>query len=139
MKAGQEGFALIAAIVLVTVLAALVGFVASMVGGQSAGAQLERASQSVERAAQTGLEWGGHRVMRSSPAAVCPASAVLPAHPAYPGVSVVVTCAATPTTEPLVPGPGAVTVYRVTATATYGLAPADADYVERTRVAVFSR
>jgi hypothetical protein len=32
-----------------------------------------------------------------------------------------------------------VTVYRVTATATYGLTPANADYVQRTRVARFSR
>lgn len=139
MKAAQEGFALIAAIVLVAVLAALAGFVASMVGGQSAGAQLERLSQTVERAAQSGVEWGGHRVMRSMPLAVCPAAVVLPALAAYPGVSIAVSCTATVTSEPPIAGPGAVTVYRVTATATYGLTPANADYVQRTRVARFSR
>lgn len=138
MKAAQDGFALIAAIVLVAVLAALAGFVASMVGGQSAGAQLERMSQVVERAAQTGVEWGGYRVMRS-PAAVCPASTILPAVPAYPGVRVTVSCTSTATSEPLIPGPGTVTVYQVTATATYGPAPANADYVERGRMAIYSR
>lgn len=139
MKASQDGFALVAAIVLVAVLAALAGFVASMIGGQSAGAQLERMSRIAERAAQTGVEWGGFRVVRSSPAAVCPASAALPPLAAYPGVSVAVTCTAFATSEPRIPGPGMVTVYQVSATASYGLVPANADYVQRTRMAIYSR
>lgn len=139
MRAPQDGFALIAAIVLVAVLAALAGFVASMVSGQSAGTQLERMTQVVERAAQTGVEWGGYRVMRSSPVALCAASTLLPAMLAYPGVSVAVTCAPSATTEPIIPGPGLITVYQVTATATYSMAPANPDYVERVRTATFSR
>ncbi len=138
MRACQQGFALIAAIVLVVVLAALAGFVASMVGGQGAGAQLERSTQVVERAAQTGLEWGAYRALRSVPAS-CVASTTLPAIAAYPGVTVRVTCAASPTNEPAVPSPGNVTVYRIVSTATAGGAPASPDYAERTRTGIFSR
>ncbi len=61
MRHHQHGFALIAAIVLIVVLAALAGFVASMVGGQSASQQLERTTFIVEAAAQTGIEWGRNR------------------------------------------------------------------------------
>lgn len=139
MNRNQGGFALVAAIILVTVLAALAAFVTSMVSAQSAGGQLERSSRVVDLAAETGLEWGAHRVMRSVPAAVCPAATVLPALPAYPGVRITVTCTATPTTEPALPGPGMVTVYAVTATATVGGTPPGPDYAERVRSGLFSR
>lgn len=138
MRRRQRGFALIAAIVLVVVLAALAGFVASMVGGEGAGAQLERTVQVVDRAAQTGLEWGAYRALRTTPAS-CAASTPLPAMAAYPGVTVRVNCTASVTTEPAVPGPGNVTVYRIVSTAVYGGAPAMPDYAERTRSGIFSR
>lgn len=139
MNRNQGGFALIAAIILVTALAALAAFVTSMVSAQSAGGQLERAGQVVDLAAQTGLEWGAHRVMRSVPAAVCPPSTVLPALAAYPGVRITVTCTATPTSEPVLPGPGTITVYAITATATAGGTPPAPDYAERVRSGLFSR
>lgn len=127
MKRSQRGFALIAAIVLVVVLAALAGFVASMVSGQSASQQLERMSGVADRAAQTGLEWGAYQVLRRSPG-VCPfvpppPPLALPGSPA--GMSVAVSCAP-------VAGPA----YRITATAIYGV-PASPDYVERSKTAVF--
>ncbi len=134
----QQGFALIAAIVLVGVLAGLAAFAASMLGTQGALGQLERSGRVVDLAARSGLEWGAHRVMRAAVPACTPLT-VLPALAAYPGVRITVACAATPTTEPLLPGPGTVTVYRITATATIGTGPASPDYAERAHVGLFSR
>lgn len=131
LKRTQQGFALIAAIVLVVVLAAMAGFVASMVGGQSAGQQLERMSGVADRAAQTGVEWGAYQVLRQAPG-VCP---FVPAPPpltplTLPGIpvgmTVTVNCV-------LVAGPAP---FRITSTAIYG-APASPDYVERSKTADF--
>jgi len=127
LKRTQEGFALIAAIVLIVVLAAMAGFVATMVGGQSANQQLERMSQVADLAAQAGLEWGAYQVLRQSPG-VCPfvhvpPPLVLPGSLA--GMSVTVSC--------LPVGP----VYRVTAIARFGVNPANPDYVERIKTADF--
>lgn len=135
----EGGFALIAAIVLITVLAALAAWVTSMVSAQATGAQMERSSRVVELAAQTGLDWGAYRAMRSTPAPVCPAATVLPPLAAYPGARITVTCAATPTTEPAVPGPGTITVYAITATATVGGTSSDPNYAEYVRSGLFSR
>ena len=141
MKPRQNGFALVAAIVLVVVLAALTGFVATLVGSHSADSQLGRSSQLVERAAQTGLEWGGYQVMRPATPACTPLT-LLPAVAAYPGVSVEVRCEQQASTEPRASAPGTVIVYRVRATAWIGGAvanPAGNDYAERQRIGIFSR
>jgi MSHA biogenesis protein MshP len=137
----QQGFALIAAIVLVVVLAGLAGFVASMVGGQSAGQQLERMSEVVDRAAQTGVEWGAYRVLRPAAAPACPAGSTAPAGvllPALPGslgaVTVRVRCARTTAAVT-----GDSNVYQITATATFGNNPISPDYVERAKTVVFGR
>ena len=128
LKRTQQGFALIAAIVLIVILAAMAGFVATMVGGQSAGQQLERMSGVADRAAQTGVEWGAYQVLRQSPG-VCPFAPaavplILPGTPA--GMTVTVSCA-----------PGAVpATYQIIATAIYGV-PASPDYVERIKIANF--
>jgi MSHA biogenesis protein MshP len=141
MRQQQHGFALIAAIVLVVILAGLSAFVASMVSGQSANQQLERMTRVGDLAAQAGLEWGAYQVMRPALAPGCfpngPLAAVLPGTLAP--FTVNVTCAVTATTEPRpAPAVGTVVVYQITATATYG-AIASPDYVERTKAAVFSR
>ena len=135
MRRPQHGFALVAAIILVVVLAGLTAFVASMVSGQSADQQLERMSRVADLAARAGLEWGGYQVLRQ-PVPVCSASTTLPALPGtLTAVAVTVTCSSTPTTE----GGSPVTVYQITATATFGGANTSPDYVERTNMAVFSR
>lgn len=139
MKRQQSGFALIAAIILISVLAALAAFVASMVSSAGGNEQMSRASRVAELAADTGLEWGAYRVLRATPAPLCAATTVLPALAAYPGVRITVACTASPTTEPAVPGPGVVSVYAITATATTGAAPSSEDYAERSRSGVFSR
>lgn len=128
LKRTSQGFALIAAIVLIVILAAMAGFVATMVGGQSAGQQLERMSGVADRAAQTGVEWGAYQVLRQSPG-VCPfvpaaAPLILPGTPA--GMTVMVSCV-----------PGALpATYQIIATAIYGV-PASPDYVERIKIANF--
>lgn len=132
LKRTQQGFALIAAIVLIVVLAAMAGFVASMVSGQSAGQQLERMSGVAERAAQTGVEWGAYQVLRQAPG-ICPlvpavtsfTSVTLPGIPV--GMTVTVSCVP-------VAGPAP---YRITATAFYGVNPTNPDYVERSKTADF--
>lgn len=94
MKQPQHGFALIAAIVLIVVLAAMAGFVATMVGGQSASQQLERTSYVVEAAAQTGLEWG--RNQRLAGVLNCALSPTFTlASPSLSGIQILVTCNAT--------------------------------------------
>ena len=119
-------------IILVVVLAGLTAFVASMVSGQSADQQLERMSRVGDLAARAGLEWGGYQVLRVP---VCSASTTLPALPGtLTAVAVTVACSSYATTEG-----GPVTVYQITATATYGGTNTSPDYVERTKTAVFSR
>ena len=127
-KCAQQGFALIAAIVLIVVLAAMAGFMASMMGGQSAGQQLERMSGVADRAAQTGVEWGAYQVLRATVPCTSPLAPLtsinLPSIPA--GMMVVVNCALV----------GGGTPNRITATVTYGV-PASPDYVERIKIADF--
>ncbi|MDO9220228.1 MAG: hypothetical protein Q7T90_04290 [Thiobacillus sp.] len=136
----QQGFALIAAIVLIVVLAAMAGFVATMVGGQSAGQQLERMSGVAEMAAQTGVEWGAYRVLNPVVAPACPpGSTVAPGAlvilPGSLGVMALrVRCVHVTTAIT-----GEADVYQITATASFGGVPASPDYVERTKTAVFSR
>lgn len=137
MNTHQKGFALIAAIVLVVVLAALAGFVASMVGVQAAGAQTDRGGVLVQQAAKTGLEWGGYRALRGG--GFCAGLTTLAGIAAYPGVTIRVECTAMASTEPSIPGPGTVTVYRIVSTATLGSTPVEPDYAEYTRIGIFSR
>jgi len=94
MKQSQHGFALIAAIVLIVILAAMAGFVATMVGGQSASQQLERTTFVVEAAAQTGMEWGRNR--RLAGALNCALSPTFTlTSPSLSGIQILVTCNAT--------------------------------------------
>ncbi|MEQ1661509.1 MAG: hypothetical protein ABL877_02310 [Thiobacillus sp.] len=129
----QQGFALVAAIVLVVVLAGLAAFSASILSGQSSNQQLERMMRDAELAAQAGLEWGGYRVMRG-PAPVCAASTplLLPPGTSLRPFNVVVTCNGVPNAD------GTVGVYQVAATASFGI-ESSPDYVERRKAAVFSR
>lgn len=125
MRRAQRGFALVAAIVLITVLAALAGFVAVMASGQGAAQQLERSSRVADLAASAGLEWGAYRVLRQS--AACPFVTPLPALPGSLGVmAVTVSC---------VP---AGTGFQITAIARNGINPAVPDYVERSKTVVFT-
>jgi type II secretory pathway pseudopilin PulG len=113
MKQPQNGFALIAAIVLIVVLAAMAGFVATMVGGQSASQQLERTTYVVEAAAQTGLEWGKNRKLAG--ALSCPSPTYTLTSPSLSGINISVACGAT---------------NKISSTATFGVVSSP-DFVER--------
>ncbi|OYX28343.1 MAG: hypothetical protein B7Z03_11810 [Hydrogenophilales bacterium 32-62-9] len=115
MKQPQQGFALIAAIVMIVVLAALAGVVASITGGQSASQQLERTTMMVEAAAQTGVEWGKYQ---RTVAGSC-ASASFPytlTSISLSGIRILVTCNAT---------------NKISSTATFGVLASSPDFVER--------
>jgi MSHA biogenesis protein MshP len=140
MKHNQQGFAMVAAIILVVLLAGLSAFVTSMVSGQSANQNLERVSRVTELAARAGLEWGGYRVMRPAVAPACPAGSTIAPGVAVPmpagslsAVTVRVFCSQTNTTES-----GPVSIYQIASTATYGIISSP-DYVERVKTSVFSR
>lgn len=129
----QQGFALVAAIMLVVMLAGLAAFSAAILTGQSGNQQLDRMMHDADLAAQAGLEWGAYRVMRTTPLS-CVASTplLLPAGTTLRKFSVVVACTGLPNAD------GGVGVYQVTATATYGTENSP-DYVERRKAAFFSR
>ncbi|MCA1924673.1 MAG: hypothetical protein LDL16_00150 [Thiobacillus sp.] len=120
----QQGFALVAAIVLIVALAAMAGFVATMTGGQSATQQLEFAATRVDLAAQAGLEWGAYRVLQQGVCVPANTPFTPPAGTTLAGVAVAVSC--TPGGPP----------HRITARAWIG-APASPDYVERVKIADF--
>lgn len=120
----QRGFALIAAIVLIVVLAAMAGFVATMTGGQSASQQLEYTASRVDLAAQAGLEWGAYRILRQGVCVPAGTPFAPPAGTSLSGITVQVSC--TPGGPP----------HRITARAWIGV-PASPDYVERVKIADF--
>jgi MSHA biogenesis protein MshP len=120
----QQGFALIAAIVLIVVLAAMAGFVATMSSGQSASQQLEIASNRVDLAAQAGLEWGAYRVLKQGVCVAANTPFVPPANTTLSAATVQVSC--TPGGPP----------HRITVRAWVGL-PASPDYIERVKIADF--
>jgi MSHA biogenesis protein MshP len=124
LKQAQQGFALIAAIVLIVVLAAMAGFVATMVGGQSANQQLERMTQVADLAAQAGLEWGAYQALKNSNCVAANTPFTPPPNTSLSVMTVRVSC--TPGGPP----------YRISAIATFGV-PANTDYVERSKTADF--
>lgn len=134
MKTCQKGFALVAAIALIVVLAALAGFVATLVNTQTANQSLDYLSRVTNIAAQAGLEWGAWQVMQNPPvpfaAPSCPAATTLTLPGSLASYPVNVNC--TRTTS------GTTSVYLITATATHNSLN-NPDYVERTKTAVFSR
>jgi len=134
MKTRQNGFALVAAIALIVVLAALIGFVATVVSTQTANQSLEYLSRVTNMAAQAGLEWGAWQVMRNPPppaaAPNCPAATALTLPGSLASYPVSVNCTRTNSSGTF--------VYMITATATHSSLN-NPDYVERTKTAVFSR
>jgi type II secretory pathway pseudopilin PulG len=142
LNRSEHGFALIAAIVLIVVLAAMAGFVASMVGGQSADQQLERMSGVADMAAQTGVEWGAYRVLNPVAAPPCPPGSTAPTGvllPPLPGslsaAQVRVRCARVTAVVT-----GEADIYQIISTATTASGSVNSpDYVERTKTEVFSR
>ena len=122
----QRGFALVAAIFIVVVLA-LLGIMMVTIGGmQRATATTTTQGTRAYYAARTGIEWGTYQAVV---AGSCVLSSTFPlSAPGLNGFSVTVQCTSTPHQEH---GPPPYNVYVLTSTATSG-AFGDADYVSRT-------
>jgi len=125
------GFSLVAAIFLLTILAALGAFIVTVSTSQQLGSALDVQGARAYQAARAGIEWGVYQV-QSTPAynfsygtpavavgsanpnsRACPASpaAFVPTAPTLAGFTVVVVCSANPD------GFGGPTVYQITSTA----------------------
>ena len=132
MKRRQQGFSLITAIFLLTVVAALVIFMVNLRGVQQTtllyGVQGSRALQ----AARSGIEWGIYRALNNQ--ACPPANTFSIADPELSAFSIVVTCSESTHTE----GVTAVTIYQLTSIASSG-SFGTLDYVQRRIQATVSR
>jgi len=120
----QQGFAAIAAVFLIVVLAALGGFIAMFSNAQQLSAAQDLQGARAYWAARSGLAWGLTQVNSASP--VCVASSAL----AIGGFTVTVTCAKNSYTE----GGAAVNIYQVQSLAQTSTAPSAVGglgYVER--------
>ena len=116
----QTGFAAVAAIFLVVVLAAMGAFMVSISNSQQISSAQDLQGMRAYWAAQGGLEWG---VATANAALACPTS---PTALSLDGFSVSVTCTSSAFTE----GGKTVTLFRLSSVANSGT-PGSVTYVER--------
>ncbi len=120
----QHGFTLIAAIFLLVVVAALVGFITNIRVAQQTtlvyGVQGARAMQ----AARSGIEWGIHESIVNGNCAASTSFTI--ARPTLDNFAIEVQCGATTHTEGVTP----ITTYRLTSIASAGVF-GSLDYVQR--------
>ncbi|GBL44632.1 MSHA biogenesis protein MshP [Sulfuriferula multivorans] len=121
--ATQRGFAIVAAIFLVVVLAALGAFMLTFSSVQHITSAQDVQGTRAYQAARTGIEWGAYQVLISSS---CPLSTSLTAGGTQAGFSIVVQCNPFSTTE----GGSTVNMYQIISTASQGTV-GSATYVER--------
>ncbi|TCV85217.1 hypothetical protein [Sulfurirhabdus autotrophica] len=119
----QRGFAIVAAIFLLVVLASLGAFMLTFSTVQHMTSAQDLQGAKAYQAARTGIEWGAYKALQGS----CAASTVVPVGGGLSGFSLTVQCA---TYGPYTEGGSSVTLYQITATATQGTVGA-ATYVER--------
>lgn len=122
-----RGFAAIAAIFILVVLALLGAALVSIFGGQQRGSAYDALGMQAYQAARAGIEFGANRALVASS---CPASTSFALPGTLSAFTVRVDCASSVHTE----GATSVTVYRLTATAcNRATCPgtSDATYVER--------
>ncbi len=120
----QRGFAIVAAIFLVVVLAALGAFMLTFSTVQHITSAQDVQGTRAYQAARTGIEWGAYQVLRNSS---CPGSTSLTAGGTQAGFNIVVGCSAYPSTTE---GGNNVNMYQITSTASQGTV-GSATYVER--------
>ena len=120
----QGGFAIVAAIFLVVVLAALGAFMLTFSSVQHITSAQDVQGTRAYQAARTGIEWGAYQVLISSN---CPSSTTLTAGGTQAGFSIVVQCNAFPSTTE---GGNTVNMYQIISTASQGTL-GSATYVER--------
>ncbi len=128
-----RGFAIVAAIFLLVVLALLGAMIVALSTTQQIGQARDLLGTRAYFAARAGIEWSVYQALRNSS---CAASSTLPALAgSAQGFTVAVTCAAS---GPFDEGGTSVTVYQLTSTATRGT-PGAVDYVDRQLQAVVSK
>lgn len=118
----QRGFAAVAAIFLVVLLAALGSFMVSFSNTQHLNSAQDIQGTRGYWAARAGLEWG-----IASVTAACPAS---PTTLSVDGFTVIVTCALTTYSDP-----GSVNLFQITAVANTAGAVGSPNYIERSLTA----
>ena len=109
----QSGFAIIAAIFLIVVLAALGTFMVTFSTVQQTTAAADLQGTRAYHAAKVGIEWGAYQALRNG---ACPASTTLSPGGTLSGFSVAVLCTAYATTE----AGNNVTLTQITSTASQG-------------------
>lgn len=112
LRPTQRGFAIIAAIFLVVVLAALGTFMVTFSTVQHTTSALDLQGTRAYHAAKTGIEWGAYQALRNGG---CTGATITPGG-TLTGFSVAVACTQYVTTE----GGNSVTLTQITATATQG-------------------
>ena len=110
----QRGFAIIAAIFLIVVLAALGVFMVTFSTVQHTTSALDVQGTRAYHAAKTGIEWGAYQALRTPS---CPASTTINPGGTLSGFSVKVDCTTYSTTE----SGNTVTLTQVTSTASQGV------------------
>lgn len=107
----QRGVSIVTAIFLIVILAGLAGFAARLFSVQQQSSGLDVQGSQAYAAAQSGIDWGAYRALRSG-ACSATTNLAMPAGPLAP-YTVTVGCGSTAHTEAGNP----VTLYRLTATA----------------------
>ncbi len=120
----QRGFAIVAAIFLVVVLAALGAFMLTFSTVQHITSAQDVQGTRAYQAARTGIEWGAYQVLQNSS---CPGSTSLTAGGTQAGFTIVVQCVSY---GPYTEGGNNVNMYQITSTASQGTV-GSATYVER--------
>ena len=127
-----HGFAMVAAIILLVVLALLGGLIVSLANTQQLSSVRDLLGSRAYYAARAGIEWGTYRAVQANS---CAASTPLPAAVAATGFSVQVSCVAS---GPYDEAGVLVTLYQITATATTGTLGTHT-YAERQLQAIASK
>ena len=127
----QAGFAIVAAIFLIVVLAALGAFMVTFSTVQQTTSALDLQGSRAYHAARTGIEWGAYQALRN---ASCAASATITPGGTLAGFNVVINCTAFSATE----AGSTVNLYQLTSTASQGVL-GNPTYVERQLQATVGR
>jgi len=129
----EGGFAIVTAIFLLVVLGGLAAFMVTVSSAMHTSSALDLQGARAYQAARAGIEWGAYQALAPVPA--CAANTNLPALAgSLAGFAIVVTCGQSAHAE----GAATVTVYQITATATFG-AVGGTDFMERQLQANYAR
>lgn len=132
----ERGFALVAALFVLVIIAVVVATMSRLSVTQNSSLDLAVQQARAYQAARAGLEWGLHQLMLESNAGVCPVGNVSLAGGGLDDFSVSVACVKLPCATPTCAqtyseGTRAFNLYRLTATAANGSPDSRVDYAWR--------